>query len=715
MKTMNHLKRLVLAAGFMLLLIHPQIGKAQLSKFLINLSDTSNYFNVRPSLLSRIDSLRNVLDSATFYSGAGEYKELKRFDDFWMPRLYPHGRISKYLDYEGYFMTNLRNSYDYYTEEPWVEIGPFREEENYRHIGPTEFVKIFNDGTPQSTRHMLTGSLPGGLFYSDNWGENWSNAGTDKWERSGVSSAVFNPKNVNAWFASSSGGGSNGRSVSIGKTGGIYRTYNQGLNWHKIADYQDLGGKLSTIYKIEANPADTAILYAVTNQGIYRTTNAQVENPVWEQVKNCFAFDIEVKPNFNDIMYATIYDKQGDKKWKIMKSVNRGLDWTPYPIQPPIVLDLNNIRINSMTIETSLGMPDNLYCLIKHEDSVYIYYANVEAYGQWNLVGKHYDISYFGDGHTFGVDQIQGKKIISSLEVMAVLYDIESTTSFPFSLNHADCEDVVFHPYAMNQVYISTHGGVEKIEDISTSFQATSLNEGLGVGQVLAFATSMSDLKYVMASFDHDGTKLTKSTYTTPWLPFWKHIHGGDGLGAIIDPKYPNYMWAASQHGNWRWSENYFDSSSKVPNPANIGTSWGSVGVLNKFQSNVFYRNNFNSTKTNEDIYRSKTRGAGGMQPNVNEYISDFESLVGNVFSYSLVLNIASSNTDENSLLVHIIGEPIALAPNALPEHQLWINRNALSIASTAINTWQQITLPRQTWISDIQFHPDDLEKIYVV
>ena len=715
MKTINNLKTLVLAAGFTLLLIHPQIGKAQLSKFLINLSDTSNYFNVRPSLLNRIDSLRNVLDSATFYSGAGEYKELKRFEDFWMPRLYPHGRISKYLDYEGYFINNLRNSYDYYTEEPWVEIGPFRVEADYPHIGPTEFIKIFNDGTPQSTRHMLTGSLPGGLFYSDNWGENWTNAGTDRWERSGVSSAVFNPKNVNAWFASSSGGGNNGRSVSIGKTGGIYRTNNQGQDWYKIGDYQDLGGKLSTIYKIEANPADTAILYAVTNQGIYRTTNAQVENPVWEQVINCFAFDIEVKPNFNDIMYATIYDKQGDKKWKIMKSVNRGLDWTPYPIQPPIELDLNDIRTNSMTIETSLGMPDNLYCLIKHKDSVYIYYANVEAYGQWNLVGKHYDKSYFGDGHTFGVDQIQGKKIISSLEVKAVLYDIESTTSFPFYLNHADCEDVVFHPYAMNQVYISTHGGVEKIEDISTSFQATSLHEGLGVGQVNTIASSMSELKYVLAAFEHDGVRLTESKYTTPWLPIWNQIHGGDGLDAIIDQKSSNYMWAASQQGSWIHSVDHFSTQIRLPNPLNNGTFWGSKGVLNKFQPNVFYRNNLNSALTNEDIYRSKTRGDGGLQPNVNEYISDFGNMFSNMYSSSLILNIITSNTDQNSLLVHILGNPFGSSPIAEHVHQIWITRNALDAASTTINSWQQITLPRQAWISDIQFHPDDHEKIYVV
>ncbi|MDV7392650.1 hypothetical protein RZS08_14885, partial [Arthrospira platensis SPKY1] len=180
-------------------------------------------------------------------------------DNFWAPRLYPHGSIKKYLDYEGFFLNYIRQTYAYLTNASWIELGPVRNNDNdpkfFRGIGPTEFVEIYNDGTSGSTLNMLTASLPGGLFYTNNGGLSWTNAGTDAWERSGVGSAVFNPKNVNHWYASSSGGGLNGRSVFIGKTGGIYRTLDKGANWSKIADYQNLNGIWSIIYKIAINPS----------------------------------------------------------------------------------------------------------------------------------------------------------------------------------------------------------------------------------------------------------------------------------------------------------------------------------------------------------------------------------------------------------------------------------------------------------------------------
>ncbi len=716
MKTINNLKTLVLAAGFMLLLIHPQIGKAQLSKFMINLSDTSNYFNVRPSLLNRIDSLRNVLDSATFYSGAGEYKEFKRFDDFWMPRIYPHGKISKYLDYEGYFINNLRNSYDYYTEEPWVEIGPFKEHADettmYRGVGPSEFIKIFNDGTPQSTRHMLTGSLPGGLFYSDNWGVSWTNAGTDKWERSGVSSAVFNPKNVNAWFASSSGNSRTGRSGFVGKTGGVYRTNNKGVDWTKIADYQDLLSEWNIIYKIDVNPADSGILYVVTKYGIFRTINAQAENPSWEMVNDCFAYDIEVKPYYNDTLYATIYDNKNDNRWKIIKSVNRGLTWTPIINQPPHSLDSIGLRFNSITIETSFGKPDNLYCLVKDFDSVFVYYANMATDGVWNLVGKHYDNFYYGDGHGFGVDQILGEKIVMSYLPKLKLYEIGGSSK-EFSLAHMDCEDAVFHPYAGNKLWLSTHGGVEVIEDVDTYDVSVSMNHGLAIAQAVSTTTASSNLGYTIGSFDHCAAKITNGKYTDNWETDWRAIKHGDAISSVIDPKEPSYMWTSFQNGSWFQSDNFFSTAILIPNPFPLtqGAYWNAEGALNKFHPNVFYRNNWNLTGTNEDIYRSKTRGEGEMQPNVNEFISNFQSVYGNSFKYTIINGIVSSNTDENSLLIKIIG----INPNQNQVYQLWINRNAMDLASNAISSWQQVVLPRIGVISDFHFHPDDHEKIYVV
>ncbi len=113
---------------------------------------------------------------------------------------------------------------------------------------------------------MLTGSLLSGLFYSSDYGETWNSTGTDNWEQSGCSWAVFHPTNHEVWFASSSRNSASGRSGFIGRTGGVYKTVDEGENWIKIADKDDLGGAWSIIYKIVIDPNFPNTLYVLTSK-----------------------------------------------------------------------------------------------------------------------------------------------------------------------------------------------------------------------------------------------------------------------------------------------------------------------------------------------------------------------------------------------------------------------------------------------------------------
>ncbi len=228
-------KKCKLTALALMVLFIAKDGQAQLESYLQQIDNNTNYYTIRSQMYKYLDSLKNVMDSATFYSGAGEYKNFMKFDKHWAPRLYPDGKFHSYFEKEANFYNNTSRNYDYYTEETWKEIGPIRDApgtlNGNKGIGPMEFICIFDNGTPQSTQHLLAGSLPGGLYYSDNGGENWVSGGTEKWDRSGVGSAVFHPTDENTWYASSSGNGKRGRSSWIGMVGGIYRTYNKGLNW----------------------------------------------------------------------------------------------------------------------------------------------------------------------------------------------------------------------------------------------------------------------------------------------------------------------------------------------------------------------------------------------------------------------------------------------------------------------------------------------------
>ena len=116
---------------------------------------------------------------------------------------------------------------------------------------------------------------------------------------SGSGCAIFKPDDHTTWFASSSGNSNNGYSLWIGKTGGIYRSTDEGQNWYKIADRYNLGGQWTKIFKLIIVPDTTQELFAVTSNGIFKSEDFNVPNtdPTWTKVWNGLSFDMEIKPD----------------------------------------------------------------------------------------------------------------------------------------------------------------------------------------------------------------------------------------------------------------------------------------------------------------------------------------------------------------------------------------------------------------------------------
>jgi len=200
-------------------------GFGQLNTYLNNIQSDSNYYMIKNGMKPYLDSLKTTMDSISFYAGSGEYKEFKKFEKLWEPRVSPHGNFTKYFDAEYSYYMNQQGTYDYITDVPWHELGPniVNQSNNNKGVGPVEFLTFFDGGTTDSTQYMLTGSLAGGLFFSNDYGSTWNKTGTDMWAQSGCSWAVFNPTNHNMWYASTAGNDGS-ESLWIGKTGGIFRT-----------------------------------------------------------------------------------------------------------------------------------------------------------------------------------------------------------------------------------------------------------------------------------------------------------------------------------------------------------------------------------------------------------------------------------------------------------------------------------------------------------
>ena len=172
-----------------------------------------------------------LLEGPEALEGEGsEYHEYQRWLKFWEPRISPNGSYADYANaIDDYYarMSDGGAGRTFGNIDPWKELGPFNEPNHgIYYLGGGELgVGIIHDMVfnRQNADKILGWSLAGGLFYTNNKGVSWVNAGSDNWNRSGCSYAAFAPNNQTTWYAASNVGGSY-YSNSLGTMGGILRT-----------------------------------------------------------------------------------------------------------------------------------------------------------------------------------------------------------------------------------------------------------------------------------------------------------------------------------------------------------------------------------------------------------------------------------------------------------------------------------------------------------
>jgi hypothetical protein len=157
----------------------------QLNRFLNNMNPNTNFYTIKNRMDVYIDSLKTTMDSASYYSGVGEFKEYKKFLKYWEPRVSGNGIFENYFESEYNYFTSGKEDFHYITEIPWRELGPKEvyagNTSTWKGIGPVEFISFFDNGTASSTQYMLTGSLMGGPFFSSDFGNSWKAAGNGTW------------------------------------------------------------------------------------------------------------------------------------------------------------------------------------------------------------------------------------------------------------------------------------------------------------------------------------------------------------------------------------------------------------------------------------------------------------------------------------------------------------------------------------------------------
>ncbi len=490
-------------------------------------------------------------------------------------------------------------------------------------------------------------------------------------------------------------------SLPIGKTGGIYRTTDEGDNWDKIADRNDLGNKWTKIYKLLIVPGNPDALFAATSSGIYKSENFNHpnENPDWDRVMEGRVYDIELKPGSNSTLYATAFIDD-DNVWEIMISNNGGglNTWDPLSPRPQLV-ESNALSANSFTIEVSKAKPDYLYCLVNEDFYANLYYYDFENTGNWNLVSTDDFKMDFGQGHAFGVDQAtNGEEVITSFLTDKKTFNIYAPSEGTHNgQNHVDVEDILFHPYNQDEIWLCTHGGVEKSTN-GDPYQPKY--DGLSVANVEEMATSITNPELIMIGLYHDGTHLTSSPYVSEdWQPNWNKVYVGDGMRPLIDPIDPNKMWASYQEGRWKYTDNLFTSTHT--DSRRLTSHWGTEGVLNKVTPSIMYRHALYSSSNNlSEVYLTETTG---LDDYTDDVISSFYPDFSNPHK---IIGLFTPYTNGDHLLVTV-------KDDVTSEFFLYRTTNVNSLLNIL---WTKLEIPRNNGgIATVNFDPYDENIIYLV
>ncbi len=475
----------------------------------------------------------------------------------------------------------------------WKDIGPnnslTRGTGTRRGIGPIEFITIYDTGTVVSTRHMLAGSLPGGLFYSDNAGETWQPAGSDtKWNRSGCSHAIFHPKNHEYWYASTSGNSLTGNSLWIGYDGGVFRTMDKGNTWDRICSHVDMD-IWNIIYKIVITSYGARdVMCIASSNGLYRAS-IDTTNPTWTKTLDGFIYDIEVKPGSPNHLYATVFDDSigglihpnTTEKWYIMESDDYGQTWTDLFTQPKDILTKDK---SSFTIEVSKAKPNFLYCLAKTNRNSDLFYIDLSSSTSWTK-GTTLSFQKFGAGHAFGVEQTNGgNNVFISYGTTGKCFNISTDSIMDINPTHDDLEDIVCHPYHANEIWIAHHGGIDK--SMNNGINSIPKSNGINVAQVMRMASAYTTDSLVSVGLYHDGTVITDTAHDINWKPSWRLLMWGDGMRTFFNYLDPSKVWCSRQDGNW-----IYNNTSR-----NLSSDWQTEGVLNKCSPNIIYRIGYNGS-----------------------------------------------------------------------------------------------------------------------
>jgi hypothetical protein len=422
----------------------------------------------------------------------------------------------------------------------WSEIGP----KSYTRVGSGH-----NGGLgrvncigfhPTNASILYVGCPAGGLWKTTNGGGSWTNI-ADHIPSVGVSGIVVSFNNANTIYILTGDGDGADRNCI-----GVLKSTDGGANWAATGSFPGTPVAGFRGYKLVQHPTNAAILFAVTDYGIYKTVNS---GSIWTQEQTGWFTDIEFKPGDPTIMYAA----RLNSSTPFYRSTNTGDTWSTAGITD---VPTNASRI---AIGVSANNPGYVYLLAGPATAVGAYVGVYRSFDSGldfdlrnsapNVLG--YEINGLDDSHQTTYDLAIEVNPASVATVITGGINLWRSTNFGVNFAnatewfedgapvskyvHADIHNLAYNPLN-NRLYVCSDGGVSYSDDNGVNWTQTW--NSLQIAQYYKMSGYAPDQNRLIGGLQDNGTMLKKTASTN-----FDHIEGADGYSAIIDFSNSNILY----------------------------------------------------------------------------------------------------------------------------------------------------------------------------
>lgn len=439
---------------------------------------------------------------------------------------------------------------------------------------------------PKDENVVFACSPTGGLWYSENGGDNWIEGGTDRLPISGVSSVAADKKNKRRWWIATGDGDD-----VFQYTNGVWMTSDKGRNYVQMngeiggkklpfGGEADLNGQISDIAQ---SPRNSNLILVASNRGLFISNNAKyVDGIEWEKKVDGWFYDllfIKSKRKRDDVIFAA--------GAQLVRSSDQGKSWDI--ISLPQYEPLQQYPFLRLNVERNPLKEDEIFVVFTcskefsqsslGEGALFVYnYKN----DQWKFIRslkKDMNNVIPTRARAFGVHPINGNIICGNVQP---LYISENSgvdfKKIEKNQMHDDCHHILFSKSGKT-VFASHDGGVSKSADGGLTWKTS--DKGIGAANIFGVSTSQTESPYfAYGGYDVGGNYFKEGK--------WYHVSWGDGFESIVHPENPNIVFTTMQNGNILKSVDG-NSFEQGTNPIAAKTEWHSWIKMHPVNHNMIF------------------------------------------------------------------------------------------------------------------------------